>query len=410
MKLLSIFALLFFLHVKLLIASEAINLRVIDGVSVTSESKKWEWILSLRQDDHHICGASLIAPTWVVTASHCISSYDRVTHASRVSVMSGSYDVTSVETIIAAKRILKHPAYDEYTVDNDIALIELESAIEDITPIALDRNSGLADGDESWIAGWGNISTTGWNYPDALKEVDLRIIDFEVCNENYTSEGTPLTDNMFCSGYMDGSKDSCQGDSGGPLIVPDALSYKLAGIVSFGGSLTQSCGAPDYPGVYTKVQNYIDWIESYTGVLNKNYETAQSITLEDVLIYNTPYEIDGFFGHYKFEGVSDSAFEWAYQSASGQYFQFQGVPSSSKNVFGWKAIDEAIEMEASWYMINLGEDTDGDGSLMFDWLLVGAHSDSVYKLKGVKEDGTFEYSQPLDINYSVDVDTVSFYK
>ena len=53
-------------------------------------------------------------------------------------------------------------------------------------------------------------------------------------------------------------QDSCQGDSGGPLIVMDGdkgLMY-LRGIVSFG---TNKCGH-GYPGVYTDIAYYVDWI------------------------------------------------------------------------------------------------------------------------------------------------------
>jgi secreted trypsin-like serine protease len=405
MKLFLIFFVSLFLHVNFLSAKEAINLRIIDGVSVPTDSSKWEWMLSLRQDGQHICGASLIAPTWVVTATHCIYSYGLVTNASRISVMSGSYDINSNETIVHAKRIIRHPSYNEYTVNNDIALIELLEPITNVTPVHLDATSSLQTDTQSWVAGWGNMSTTGQNYPDDLKEVDLKVIDFDTCNYYYGLENVTLTSNMFCSGYMDGSQDSCQGDSGGPLIVADGNdSYALAGIVSFGGSLNQMCGAPNYPGVYTKVQNYIEWIERYTGLLTKNKSLVMN--LEATLKSTQSYEINGSFGAYDFNGV-DKAFDWAYQSNQGRYFQFQGNDSSQSNIFGWKEI-EPITMEPSWYMVTLGSDVDGDGSEKLDWILVGVYTQSVFKLNDVREDGTFSYT-PVDVNYTISQDKIHFY-
>ena len=62
----------------------------------------------------------------------------------------------------------------------------------------------------------------------------------------------------MCAGK--GETDSCFGDSGGPLLADhlgDNNRWSIVGITSFGGP---DCGSAEFPGVYTRVDMYLDWI------------------------------------------------------------------------------------------------------------------------------------------------------
>ena len=60
---------------------------------------------------------------------------------------------------------------------------------------------------------------------------------------------------MFCAGILDvGGKDACQGDSGGPVT----LNGQLVGATSWG----YGCAQAKYPGLYTDVAMFRNWIES----------------------------------------------------------------------------------------------------------------------------------------------------
>ena len=88
--------------------------------------------------------------------------------------------------------------------------------------------------------------------------------NFDQCSDTYLrSSGVRLTKSQLCAGGEEG-KDSCQGDSGGPLMGQDLSNplqpyWYLVGVVSFGPT---PCGAESWPGVYTRVSDYIDWIQT----------------------------------------------------------------------------------------------------------------------------------------------------
>ncbi|GBN81143.1 Proclotting enzyme, partial [Araneus ventricosus] len=94
------------------------------------------------------------------------------------------------------------------------------------------------------------------SYSDVLMEVSFDIQEQEECRSTYERD-LQITDVHLCAGTLDGSKDSCQGDSGGPLVtVGKDKRYYLIGIVSFG----KNCALQGYPGVYTRVTEYLDWL------------------------------------------------------------------------------------------------------------------------------------------------------
>jgi len=201
------------LLVVLLSSSQASKLRIIGGTQVDDNDSKWEFIVSVQ--NNYFCGGSLIAPQWVLTAAHCWygSTLDPIND--RVGVKSYSL---SQQIFYSIEEVIIHPNYDNYTTDNDLTLVKLSTPVTGVKPVILDHSSPLTAGLESWVAGWGTMTSGVNDSPDILMQVSAPIIDFDTCNTSYTSLGYPLTSNMLCAGYMEGGKDSCQGDSGGPLI------------------------------------------------------------------------------------------------------------------------------------------------------------------------------------------------
>jgi len=142
-------------------------------------------------------------------------------------------------------------------------------------------------------------------------------------------------------------------------------------------------------------------------LLGSSYLHAATPT-EDALLNNTDYTLAGTFGPHDFPPLNDNdPFDWAFTTASGEVFQLKGTALTADNPFGWARVN-ITPPTPTWYMFQLHEDVDGDGSLRYDWVLLSANMQhkSAYKLAGVTAAGNFAYSQPLSIDYTVTANTI----
>jgi len=224
-----------------------------------ADPNEWPWLAALMTPgEGQYCGGTLISDTYVLTAAHCVFQYQ----PNEVKVKLGEYDFRkegeTKDKTFDVQSIKVHELWNEDTYEHDLAILKLKKRAtfnKSIWPIALPRSKKEYTNTRAFVLGWGTIYFGG-PLSDILQEVNLRIWDNPTCKTNYEMINRVITDNMLCAGEV--KKDACQGDSGGPLNCLNLRTgrWELCGVVSWGAS----CADPEFPGVYTRVTKYLNWI------------------------------------------------------------------------------------------------------------------------------------------------------
>uniref|UniRef100_A0A671WK23 complement subcomponent C1r n=1 Tax=Sparus aurata TaxID=8175 RepID=A0A671WK23_SPAAU len=241
--------------------------RTVGGSEGPDNTIPWHVLLYINGQ---IGGGMVIADRWILTAAHILTHDGNLVSKDDVQISMGLIDVhTLLGSHAYAASIHIHPEYNNpngLDYNNDIALIKLQDAItfnSSIMPICLPAEGATYVTDMIGLVSGFTIRDTD-NYrilTDNIKYVHLLVVEQETCstsvNELRKTKDLPsLTNNMFCAGVPDGGKDSCHGDRGSPLSVRDGGRFWAAGIVSWG----VDCRHRGTYGIYTRVANYLDWI------------------------------------------------------------------------------------------------------------------------------------------------------
>lgn len=171
-----------------------------------------------------VCSGTLITPTKVLTAAHCLPAGTR-------RVLAGRWSADGSVVGVAASRWAVHPQYQRSSsaLINDAAVIVLSQALPNPTMAVL-LSQPSSPGQPVYVAGWG------------APGFDLAVGFATLTTVNETSIGYTYSGEL---------SNTCNGDSGGPAYRTVGGQPAVIGITSSG--TVSDCGKGD-GSLFTNVQ------------------------------------------------------------------------------------------------------------------------------------------------------------
>ncbi|KAG4080172.1 hypothetical protein HA402_008243 [Bradysia odoriphaga] len=257
---------------------ESFGERVYGGRSTALDEFPWMALLEYSKPNSPVrtisCGGVLINQRYVLTAAHCLVGEIERKIGRLINVRLGEYDISTTTDCIKSdcadpvknmgiEEIIAHPGYNERNRNktNDIGLVRLAEDVsysDFVKPICLPSTVGAtrsAPMASLQVAGWGR--TLESRQSNTKQKLEVPIFDHLQCQEKFATANTFIDDSQLCAGGIY-TQDACDGDSGGPLMKFTDNYWIVEGIVSFG----RACGLEGWPGVYTRVSSFEDWIEN----------------------------------------------------------------------------------------------------------------------------------------------------
>ncbi|XP_011185253.2 trypsin isoform X2 [Zeugodacus cucurbitae] len=208
----------------------------------------------IQLGEGHWCGGAVITTRVVLTAAHCLIYPNKTQPIYRVPsdfiIYMGSvhlHEVTPYTLHYNVQELVPHPDFSLTPLQNDLGLLFIAGMVPanypTAAPLAL-QQLALKPGLNCSVTGWG-ITGKRINWP-ILLSATIPIVDLQQCNNSFHGG---ITQGMLCAGGNLTNNDTIAflGDSGGPLVC----NGKLSGVLSWDSG---------YPGVYTNVSAYYNWI------------------------------------------------------------------------------------------------------------------------------------------------------
>jgi len=225
------------------------------------------------------CTGTLISPTRILTAAHCLDGQDVADARVLVGVDGNTLTRGVSRLAVPVRGYAVHPGFklafpfadkspQDATAVNDVGLILLKKPIRTIAPVRLAGagDSALeAGGAAAAILGYGITapeSDMGAAPREPLQQGALSVLGASDCKKAYPRA---IQATMICT--TDAAHQAppfvmaCPGDSGGPVIAQTATGPVQLGVTSWGGEVMEvGCGQRALPNVAMRVSSYASFI------------------------------------------------------------------------------------------------------------------------------------------------------
>ncbi|XP_018403823.1 PREDICTED: serine protease 53-like [Cyphomyrmex costatus] len=245
-----------FLFVCLAAVSRAEDSYIVGGSDALDGAHPY--IVSLRRNNRHFCGGSIISKHYILTAGHCITVLEDPINLENVTVHAGTNRLSEYGYVYIPEAVIVHPDFKRSLIHNDIGLIRLKTDIQYnklVQPISLAKTNSILVGDPCFLIGWGTTKFLG-KLSDKLQIVNQQIYSQSKCNNVFWN----LQSSHICA-FSQSGQGACHGDSGSPLVAN--------GIQIGFASFVRPC-AKGFPDVYTRIFSFTNWLAQYIMLIAMN--------------------------------------------------------------------------------------------------------------------------------------------
>ena len=242
-----------------------IQTRIVGGRVARKNEVPYQVGLRTKGSTETFGGGVIIGKNWVLTAGHCVrnSKNEEANPPEKLELVLGGRnrkDVKGPPFVAHVVKTIPFPRYDpRKNGDWDIALIKTKENIivnqdgfESKAALIPSQDQNFS-GKTAVASGYGGIRDGG-PQSDDVKVANLKIWDPKQCKEK---NGNFIAKSHICAASTM-AEGVCGGDSGGPLAIVNNGQATVVGVSSY---LLAKCGTANFPGFFSNVAGYSDWIK-----------------------------------------------------------------------------------------------------------------------------------------------------